>query len=86
LRSLVKGEVARVSTGDILQAMRNHLPEEEGAEVTARHIGHGLQRLDFRDKRRQARGYLYRIRKTDIEDRMERYEVEAPEEASSPCN
>lgn len=80
LRSLVKGEVGHVGTGDIVGAMRKYLPEEEGDGVTARHVGHGMQRLGLAERRRQARGYVYRVRRVDIEDRMERYEVEPPEE------
>lgn len=80
LRGLVKGEVMHLSTAEMVKAMREYLPEEEGAEVTARYVGRALQRLDFRDKRRQARGYVYRIRRAEVEDRMERYEVEPASE------
>lgn len=82
LRVLVQGEVGHVGTGEILEAMRKYLPKEEGEEVTARHVGHGMQRLGLGERRRQARGYVYRVRKVDIEDRMERYQVESPEDGA----
>ncbi len=67
-----EGDVSCLSQA-IKEAMLRYLEDEETANLSAKWIGWKLKSLGLKDKHRLTKGYIYHLKKKDIDDLRERY-------------
>jgi hypothetical protein len=73
LKSLTSEGDSTCSTQDIKKNMEPYLEQEEFNSVTAKGIGWKLKSFGLRKKQRMGKGYIYQLKKKDIDDLVERY-------------